>query len=135
MAYRRKRRGMGEYPGYYCYDAARPSWLPYWLDSVAESKCKYTPATIAGNIKACVSGDPSCNPPTPAQQNPDVSGAGVAAPGEPVNVPTCTGLYELDLATNTCKMNFLSTPVLIGAGIFVLGLVAVGGGSPRRYGR
>jgi hypothetical protein len=135
MAYR-MRRGMGEYPGYYCYDAARPSWLPYWLDDFTESMCKWSPKTIAGNIKACVEGDPSCGTPTPEQANPALPGPGTAQPGEQTNVPTCTGIYELDLASNTCKINFLSTKVLVGAGILLLfGMVALGGGSPRRYGR
>ncbi len=131
----RLRRGVGEYPGYYCYDAARPSWLPYWLDSLNESACKYSPSTIAGNIKACVSGDPSCGTPSGAQLDPSVSGGGVAAPGAPVNVPQCSGLETLDAASNSCKLNFMSPPVLLGGAVFVLALVFVGSGSPRRYGR
>ena len=128
MAYRAKRRrGMAEYPGYFCYDANRPSWLPYWIDDTTESLCKYSPSTIAGNIKACATGDPSCNPPTPAQANPDLSGAGVAPAGAPVNVPQCSGLYSLDPATNTCTLQLSSTPVLLAAGAFILALVFVRG--------
>jgi hypothetical protein len=126
--------GLGEYPGYYCYDANRPSWLPYWLDSITESTCKYSPSTIAGNIKACATGDASCNPPTAAQANPELSGPGVATPGTVVNVPTCTGAYELDLASNTCKLNFASTPMLLaigGAGLGLLTLVLATGGRRR----
>jgi hypothetical protein len=130
-------RGLGEYPGYYCYDAARPSWLPYWLDDFTESACKYSPATIAGNIKACVTGDPSCGTPTPEQADPTLPGAGTVPAGsnQKVNVPQCAGLYTLDQATNSCKLDFTSTPVLLGGAVFVLALVFVGGGSPRRYGR
>jgi hypothetical protein len=110
-------RGLGEYPGYYCYDANRPSWLPYWIDDFTESGCKWNPGTIAGNIKACATGDPSCGTPTPEQANPNLSGPGVAKPGEPTNVPTCTGLYVLDPNTNTCTLNPLSnTPLLLAAG-------------------
>lgn len=127
--------GLAEYPGYYCYDAGRPSWLPYWLDDLTESECKWSPSTIAGNIKACATGDPSCGTPTPEQANPDLSGPGAAAPGAPTNVPTCSGLYSLDPASNTCKLNLFSAPVLLGAGVFILALTYVGGGSPRRYGR
>src|SRR5271166_4172113 len=116
-------RGLGEYPGYYCYDAGRPSWLPYWIDDLTESACKYSPSTIAGNISACVTGDPSCGTPTPAQANPNLSGPGVAPPGTPTNVPVCSGLYSLDVNTNTCQLNLTSTPVLLGAGLFVIGLM------------
>lgn len=138
MAYRRKSRGMAEYPGYYCYDSNRPSWLPYWLDSLTESACKWSPSTIAGNIKACATGDPSCGTPTPEQANPNLPGAGVAPAGTPsnqVNVPQCSGLYSLDPATNSCTLQLTSTPVLLGAAAFALALVFVSGSGPRRYGR
>ncbi len=45
-------RGLGEQPGYYCYDANRPSWLPYWWDTWNESTCKAKSAV--GNVVACV---------------------------------------------------------------------------------
>jgi hypothetical protein len=128
MAYR-TRRGLAEYPGYYCYDADRPSWLPYWLDDFTESACKWSPSTIAGNIKACVAGDPSCGTPTPEQANPNLSGAGVAPAGAPVNVPQCTGLYTLDVASNTCKIDLAGNPLfLYGLGaLIVVGLFFRGG--------
>jgi hypothetical protein len=133
----RKRRGMGEYPGYYCYDAARPSWLPYWLDSITESTCKYNPVTIAGNIKACVAGSPNCGTPSVAQQNPDLSGPGVAPAGETSNTPTCSFGQVYDAATNTCVFSVSAIPTwaFIAAGVAAFGMVALGGGSPRRYGR
>ena len=109
-------RGVGEYPGYYCYDAARPSWLPYWIDDFTESACKWNPKTVAGNIAACATGDPSCGTPTPAQADPSKSGPGVAAPGEATNVPVCTGAYSLDVATNTCKLQLTSPMLLIVLG-------------------
>jgi hypothetical protein len=137
--YHVRNKGMGEYPGYYCYDAARPSWLPYWIDDFTESTCKYTPSTIAGNIKACVTGDPSCGTPTAAQADPTLPGAGTVPAGTPsneVNVPQCTGLYSLDVASNTCTLNLMSPSLLIGAGVLLFAMVAMGGGgSPRRYGR
>ena len=120
-------RGFGEYPGNYCYDAARPDWLPYWIDSITESLCKWSPSTVASTLKACLTGDPSCGTPTAAQSDPTLSGAGVAAPGTPTNVPECSGLYTLDVASNTCKLDFTSTPVLLAGGLFVLALVFVGG--------
>jgi hypothetical protein len=123
-------RGMGEYPGYYCYDAQRPSWLPYWLDDLTESACKYSPSTIAGNIKACVTGDPSCGTPTTAQANPELPGAGTVPAGTPsnqVNVPQCSGLYTLDVVSNTCSLDLMSTPVLLAGAAFALALVFVWG--------
>lgn len=132
-------KGLGEYPGYYCYDAARPSWLPYWLDDLTESTCKWSPKTIAGNIKACVTGDPSCGTPTPEQADPSLPGEGTVPEGNPdnvrLNVPHCSGVKVLNPDTNKCEVDFLSTPVMLGAAAFVLALVAVGGGGPRRYGR
>ena len=35
------RRGLGIYPSSPCFDPTRPSWLPYWLDTLSESGCKY----------------------------------------------------------------------------------------------
>ena len=124
-------RGLGEYPGYYCYDSARPSWLPYWLDDFTESGCKWNPKTIAGNIKACATGDTSCGTPTPEQANPDLPGAGTVPSGTPsneVNVPTCSGLYSLDVASNSCKIDLLSnTPLLLTvAAVGMFGLVLLG---------
>ena len=121
------KRGLGEYPGYYCYDAARPSWLPYWLDDFTESACKWSPSTIASTLKACVTGDPSCGTPTPAQADPTLPGPGVATPGQTANVPECSGLYTLDVESNTCTLDFTSTPVLLAGGVFILALVFVGG--------
>ena len=117
----RPQSGLGEYPGYYCYDADRPSWLPYWLDDFTESACKWNPKTIGGNIAACATGDPSCGTPTPEQADPSKSGPGVAAPGQPTNVPVCTGVTSLDVATNTCKVQATSPLILLG----VAGLAAV----------
>lgn len=31
-----------------CYDPARPSWLPYWLDTWSEGKCAYIPPVMGG---------------------------------------------------------------------------------------
>lgn len=36
----RRRAGVGMYPDQTCFDAARASWLPNWLDNWNESKCK-----------------------------------------------------------------------------------------------
>lgn len=34
-------RGLAVYPGSPCYDPDRPSWLPYWIDDLSESGCKF----------------------------------------------------------------------------------------------
>jgi hypothetical protein len=96
--------GVGEYPGFYCYDATRPSWLPFWLDTFGESACKLKAAP--GNIAACLNPlSSSCastketgswinaregTPLSIAPINPDptVSGPGMAVEGEPTNAPT-----------------------------------------------
>ena len=33
-------RGMGMYPDETCFDPTRPSWLPYYVDTFGEEKCK-----------------------------------------------------------------------------------------------
>lgn len=40
-SYRRRPLGVGVYPGSPCYDPDRPSWLPYWIDDLSESGCKF----------------------------------------------------------------------------------------------
>jgi len=39
-------RGMGAYPGDSYYDAGRPGWLPFWIDTVTESERKYQADSI-----------------------------------------------------------------------------------------
>ncbi len=73
------RTGMGEYPGYYCYDAQRPSWLPYWLDDFTESGCKASPSTIIGNVTSCLN-PLSADCSTPTNPNPLISGPGAGGP-------------------------------------------------------
>ena len=40
-------RGVGAYPTDACYDPTRPTWLPYWLDDLTESSCKYPNGVLA----------------------------------------------------------------------------------------
>lgn len=124
------RRGIGEYPGYYCYDANRPAWLPYWIDDLTESACKWNPQTIAGNITACVGGSPTCQNPSVAQQNPALSGPGVAPAGSPSNTPTCPTFQTFDPASSACVFDITSPSFLFlmaGSLGAVLLLLAVGG--------
>ena len=118
-------RGLGEYPGYYCYDANRPSWLPNWIDDFTESACKDSPATIAGNLWSCtigsLLGDKSCQTP-PANWNPDptVSGPGV----DPASLAKtqCPLLQSWDPIQAQCTWNLTSPLALvtIGLGAFLL---------------
>lgn len=126
-----RRRGVGEYPGYYCYDAGRPSWLPYWLDSVSESMCKWSPVTVTGNLRACLGGSPTCKNPSIAQQDPELSGPGIAPSGSPSNMPTC-GLFQgFDPDTNQCEFDISSPSFLVLAVGAVAGtalLISASGG-------
>ena len=121
-------RGLGEYPGYYCYDANRPSWLPYWIDDITESLCKWNPKTIAGNVTACATGDPSCPPvlstpwnpnPTGAVADPNVSGGGV----DPAN--QCGLFQTYDPPSGQCVYSLTSNTTLmaIAAGVALLLLI------------
>ena len=110
------RRGLREYPGYYCYDANRPSWLPYWFDSVAESACKWNPTTIAGNIAACTAGSPTCQNPSVSQQNPELSGPGIAPAGGPSNTPSCGTFQSFDFNAGSCVFDAGSPRFLLMVG-------------------
>jgi len=111
---------LAEYPGYYCYDASRPSWLPYWLDDITESLCKWSPKTIAGNIVACATSDPTCGTPSKQAANPDLSGPGVAGPGEPANVPKCGQFETYDPQSDKCIFGVTKPSTLIVVGLAVL---------------
>lgn len=116
-----KFRGVGEAPGYYCYDANRPSWLPYWIDTPTESACKYNPKTIAGNLVYCLTGDPSCGKPSAAAADPTLSGPGIAAPGEATNVPTCSSLFQsYDPASNQCQVSNWVYVAMGGLGLLLV---------------
>lgn len=125
----RGRVGLGEEPGYYCYDPKRPSWLPYWIDSISESLCKWNPATIAGNIAHCVAGSPDCGVPSAAQRNPNLAGpyfAPADAGPDASNNPNCTGFQTYNFETGKCEFDpsrpsFLA---LVLGGVAVFAMVA-----------
>jgi len=108
--------GLGEYPGYVCYDATRPSWLPNWLDTPTESLCKLKQAP--GNIAACLNPlATNCAPDSLVNLNvasatpnldPTVSGAGIVGTDQPNNTPT--GGLSLNM----------NTTLLLAAGLAVL---------------
>jgi hypothetical protein len=97
--------GLGEYPGYVCYDASRPSWLPNWLDTWTESTCKLKQAP--GNIVACLNPlATNCAQDSLVNTNvasatpnldPSVSGAGIVGTDQPNNTPT--GIPTLNVNT------------------------------------
>lgn len=129
-----RRRGVGEYPGYYCFDANRPSWVPYWFDTPTESACKWNPGTIIGNIAACSTGASSCSPPTAAQQNPALSGPGIvgssAGPGVSNN-PSCPAFQSYDFTSAQCVFDPTSGSFMVavagGLGLLVIALLMSGG--------
>jgi hypothetical protein len=49
--------GVGAYPTDSYYDPARPSWLPYWIDTPTESANKYANSTnVVGDVAANTGG-------------------------------------------------------------------------------
>lgn len=81
-------RGLGEQPGYYCYDANRPDWLPYWLDDSVESACKWNFANATTNIKNCLlTNSPDCQSVDPNTADPTIPGGGTVPAGTPSNTP------------------------------------------------
>jgi hypothetical protein len=119
--------GLGEYPGYVCYDANRPSWLPYWLDDLSESTCKLQ--QVPANITACINPFSTTCAPTNVDQgsylnlnvvtgtpnfDPNVSGSGIAAAGQPTNTPT------VDLSNVTVNPSNIVVWLAVGLGVLVL---------------
>lgn len=109
--------GLAEYPGYYCYDANRPSWLPYWVPDLTELSCETSLSTIAGNLTACLSSSPTCGvPPNP---NPAVSGPGAGGPALSSGDSTASD----QPIGNALTDNPLTTLMWIGLGL--LGLMVL----------
>ncbi len=59
--------GVGMYPDQTCFDPARPSWLPNWLDDLTESQCKLN-LLASGNTtgNTAQANDPNADPATVA---------------------------------------------------------------------
>ncbi len=95
------RGGLGEYPGYYCYDASRPSWLPYWIDTFTEEACNLSPTNLVADAASCLNPlSADCSIPT--NPNPLISGPGVGGP--PLAAGNSTAgvdpIVTNDIATN-----------------------------------
>jgi hypothetical protein len=120
--------GLAEYPGYVCYDATRPSWLPYWLDTLGEETCKLS--QVAGNVKACLNPvGTQCSPDSYVNFNmvsgqpnldPNVSGAGILGTDTGSNAPP--GLLS-SIAGGTGSFNLGTTLQWVGIGLLALFLV------------
>lgn len=124
--------GLGEYPGYVCYDASRPSWLPNWLDTWAESACKLRQAPQ--NVASCLNPlSTQCSPDSWINLNtfsgtpnydPNVSGSGILGAEEGSNAPP--GLLDtvssaIGDTTGIKNLTFNpGTALLIAAGIGAL---------------
>jgi len=72
----------GVYPDNPCYDAQRPSWMPYWLDTFGENACKWGlyPGADYGTIP---------NPPAPYIPAPDDPRGDGWTPGD-----AATGMHD-----------------------------------------
>jgi hypothetical protein len=131
-------QGLGEYPGYYCYDANRPSWLPYWIDDFAEEECNLSPSNIASSIASCLN-PLSADCSTPTNPNPLVSGPGTGGPALAAGNSTAgvDPIVSQDIGTNigqavgstitgaasglvTGAASALTLPLLILGGVFLL---------------
>ncbi len=120
--------GLAEYPGYVCYDASRPSWLPNWLDTWGESVCKLKQAPA--NVGACLNPlATSCAPDSYVNANvfsgkpntdPNVSGAGILGTDEGSNAPP--GLMQT-LGANFPDLSFNPGNALLWVGLGVAALV------------
>jgi hypothetical protein len=117
-------RGVGAYPDETCFDPARPSWLPYWIDDLTESGCK---------LNLIVSGNPTGNTAQPGTFNAD--GTPAATPGAVQNaMAACaaqSGTWNATL--QVCTPSLLSQwgsylPWIAAALVAVAVLPAVVGG-------
>jgi hypothetical protein len=135
-------RGLGEYPGYYCYDANRPSWVPYWIDTFTEEQCNLTPRNMVAGIASCIN-PLSADCSVPANPNPLISGPGVGGPPlaggnstagvDPIatndvatNVGQAVGSTVTGLASGlaTGAASALSLPLVLIGGLLLLFMVA-----------
>jgi hypothetical protein len=127
-------RGLGEYPGYYCYDANRPSWLPYWIDSFTEEQCNLSPSNIAGSIASCLN-PLSADCSTPQNPNPLISGPGVGGPPLAAGNSTASvaPIVTQDIGTNIGQAIGSTVTGVVGgvatgaASALTLPLVLIGG--------
>ncbi len=120
--------GLGEQPGYVCYDANRPTWYPNWLDTPTESLCKLREAPA--NIGACLNPfGTQCSPDSylnwnvvsgKANLDPATSGAGILGTDEGGNSPP--GLLST-LGGGTGAFNLGTTLQWVGIGLLALFLV------------
>lgn len=58
-------KGLGAYPSDSYYDPDRPSWLPYWIDTLTESSLKWGAYPGVTTLDESAYGLPS-SPPAPA---------------------------------------------------------------------
>lgn len=151
MAYR-LRRGVGAYPDDPYFDPQRPSWLPYWIDDSTESQAKYaflsgtgvTAQEIVNPGSVYVA--PPAPPPVGAPSGPDLtvppaSGQTAQATVDQI-ISDQAAAQKVQASGFFSSLNSVVNPaggtnwLLWGAvGLGVFALVAMGGGSPGRYGR
>jgi hypothetical protein len=131
------RRGVGMYPDETCYDSARPSWLPNWLDDFTETACKAN-ELLFGNPTGNTAQPGTFKTVQDASGNPVVVPA--AAPAAVQNaLATCAGRGgKWDPTLQVCTPGLTETltgflPWIVGGVVAVMVLPAVlGGGGGRR---
>jgi len=113
------------YPDETCFDPSRPSWLPYWLDDLTESKCK---------INELVSGNTTGNTAQPGTFATDSSG-NVVSLADPATVQNsmsacATSGGTWDDSLQACSPGLLSSvsPYLIWGGIGLAAFMLLFGG-------
>lgn len=139
---RRNRTGLAMYPGELCFDPGRTEWLGYWIDTPRELACKTFNPTPIGVAPA---------PTGTALTVAPASGEDAAALQQSLADEALRRQVELNATgVHSNPIDQLSTSVVetgsaiaslpwgmiaaaVGVGVFAL--VAVGGGSARRYGR
>lgn len=111
--------GLGMYPDETCFDTTRPSWLPYWIDDIVESKCK---------VNMLVSGNTTGNTAQSGTFTTDANGNIVSA-ADPTTIlnaqAACaaqSGTWNATLQVcNQSMLSQLTTPLaLAGVGLLAL---------------
>lgn len=137
MPFVQRNHGMGAYPDEAWFDKDRPSWMPYWIDTLTESAKKYgmypgadlnrtypRPPAPYTPAPPPISTDPrQYNDPTLPQQADDATKARAKSWVDDVLVPFFTGVDD-----ETEKLKRSETPWLLYASLAAVGLLLVGRG-------
>ena len=111
-------RGFGLYPTNSdgspnpCFDASRPSWLPYWIDDLTESACYYGTGSLPGQVAGAAA---QMATPIGATVGGAVAGTvGGAAEGVASSISSPTGAMNWPLIAAAALGLILFIPMLPG---------------------